>query len=205
MHEIHDITDEISDEILEVFRHIDTSTIGHLTTDGYIPGISAQTGTARLIGRVMTVSLPKTDGSVLYHALVKSRPGDVIVVSMPEHTNYACWGELRTIAALIKNVAGMITDGCVTDITALRALPFPVFATGISPITTCKQDLAGTINAPVTLAGQEVLPGSLAIGDEDGLFILSPAKAAEIMQPALEKQKRDAAKRDELLAKLRAG
>ncbi|MFC4238030.1 RraA family protein [Thalassospira xianhensis] len=194
----------IPQDLVERYRAVDTSSIGHLTTEGYIRNIKAQTQCCRLLGHVVTVTLHGTDGSALYHALINSRPGDVLVISMPDHAEYACWGELRTIAAMIKGVAGIVTDACVTDIRALQDMAFPVFAKGKSSVTTQKSDLGGKINTLAVIDGQEIHPGDMVIGDEDGLFILSPDQSARLIDPVLEKQQQDERKRLELLAKLSA-
>ncbi|RCK27811.1 hypothetical protein TH1_11195 [Thalassospira lucentensis MCCC 1A00383 = DSM 14000] len=191
-------------DLVERYRAVDTSSIGHLTTEGYIRNVKAQTQCCRLLGHVVTVTLHGTDGSALYHALINSHLGDVLVVSMPDHAEYACWGELRTIAAMIKGVAGIVTDACVTDIRALQDLPFPAFAKGKSSVTTQKSDLGGKVNTPAVIDGQEIRPGDMVIGDEDGLFILSPEQASKLIDPVLKKQERDLEKRHELLEKLNA-
>lgn len=204
MLDINPVKETVTPELIERYRNVDTSSIGHLTTEGYIRGIKAQTGHCRLLGRVITVTLHEMDGSPLYQALTHSCPEDVLVISMPGYEEYACWGELRTIAAMIKGLGGIITDGCITDLEELGKLPFPVFAQGTSAITTRELELGGQINAPLMLKDQPVAPGYLAIGDADGFFILSPEQAEKLIDPVLEKQEYDRKKRCELLKKLDA-
>lgn len=190
----------ISQELIDRYKKIDTSTIGHVTTEGYIHTLKAQTSFKKMAGRVTTVSLIENDGSILYQALVNSQAGDILVITMPQYMDYACWGELRTIAATIKGLSGIITDGCVTDLVALQDYSLPVFAKGTSSITTRKLNLGGSINHTITLENLVVQPNSLAIGDADGLFILSESQASALIDRIEDKQIEDQKKREELLA-----
>lgn len=198
-------TSLLSRELVDTYGAIATSTLGHIIDSGYLKGITAQTPSKRLIGRAVTVTLPPVDGSMIREALAAAQPGDVLVIDMGEDTDRACWGELRTLAALNKQVAGVVTNGCVTDIEALNQLDFPVFATGISAITTRPVNGDGHLNEAVRLADTVIEPGDLVVGDADGLYALTPQAATELAQPALAKQDWEARYRQELLATEIAG
>ncbi|WP_394168777.1 RraA family protein [Saccharospirillum alexandrii] len=198
-------TSTLSRELVDTYRAIATSTLGHITDTGYLKGITAQTPSKRLIGRAVTVTLPPMDGSMIREALATAQPGDVLVIDMGEDTDRACWGELRTLAALNKQVAGVVTNGCATDIAALNQLHFPVYATGISAITTRPVNGGGHLNETVRLADTVIEPGDLIVGDADGLYALTPQAALEMAQPALAKQDWEARYRQELLATDMAG
>lgn len=187
-----------TDSMMTAYRGIATSTLGHLTDEGYVPGITVQTRTHRLLGPARTVRLPPGDGTPIRQALIDAKPGDVLIIDMGDDLHRACWGELRTLAALKKGVAGVVTNGCVTDIDAVKALPFPVFASGISPITTRALGGEGQLDEPVVLGGVTVSPGDLILGDEDGLFALSPDAARQWLQSAREREIWEARRRREL-------
>ncbi|MQT85461.1 dimethylmenaquinone methyltransferase [Pseudomonas sp. FSL R10-2964] len=87
------------------------------------------------------------------------------------------WGEVLTVAAQAAGVVGLVIDGGVRDIAALKARRFPVFARGIS--------VRGTVKASATSVGQafnfngaEVAPGDLLVADDDGVIIIPKAHAA---------------------------
>ncbi len=187
-----------SDDLVQRYNEIATSTLGHLTDEGYLKGITAQTPSKRLLGRALTVSLPPIDGSIIRKALIAAHPGDVLVIDMGNDTDRACWGELRTLAALKKGLGGVVTNGCVTDIGALNQLSFPVFASGISAITTRPLNAGGSLFESLCIANKTVENGDLVVGDEDGLFVLKPGHASQLLEPALEKQAWEARRRQEL-------
>ncbi|MEH6433763.1 RraA family protein [Massilia sp. DD77] len=182
-----------------LFAEVDASTIGHLLDDGHVDGVQPLVRPIRLLGNAVTVRLPVADGGAIRQALLLARAGDVLVIEMAEGDRHrACWGELRTLAALKKDLAGVVIAGCVTDVRAVGALGFPVFSRGASALTTRSLDRGGAVNVPVRVGAVRVQPGDLVVGDDDGLFILDPAQAREIGARAQAKQRQDAERRAQL-------
>jgi len=62
--------------------------------------------------------------------------------------------------------AGVVLDGPVTDLAELLELRLPVFARGISALTTRRLNLGGTIGEPITCGGVRVEVGDYVLGDE---------------------------------------
>lgn len=185
----------VSDELLELYRDIDASTIGHFTDFGYARGIHPLFRPIRLLGNVVTVRIPHLDGGAIREALLASRTGDVLVIDMSGDDGRACWGELRTLAAMTKKLAGVVVSGCVTDVRAITRLQFPVFSKSISALTTRTLNLEGEVNTSVSIGGVSVQPGDLAVGDDDGLFILDPERAMRLGALASDKQWEEARQR----------
>ncbi|MEE4307664.1 RraA family protein [Pseudomonas alliivorans] len=192
----------ISHDVLDQYRDISASTIGHLTESGYLPGIRPLFEGARMAGNVVTVRVELPDGSILRDALINSEPGDVLVVECTGDAHCACWGELRTLAGLIKGLAGVVVSGAVTDVAALRAHGLPVFSRGISAVTTRSLGQSGALNQLVRIGEVTVQPGDIAIGDDDGVFILTAHQAGELLPELLAKEQADRTRRDELLGRL---
>ncbi|SFG44147.1 Regulator of RNase E activity RraA [Duganella sp. CF458] len=199
MHHVQPRIQGVSPELRELYAGIEASTIGHLCEEGYVHGLLPLARPIRLIGNAVTVKLPAVDGSAIRPALIASQPGDVLVIEMAAGDEHrACWGELRTLAAIKKQLAGAVISGCVTDVRALSELGFPVFSRAVSALTTRALDTGGQVNVPVTIAGVQVRPGDLVVGDDDGLFVLDPAAALEIGHRAHAKQREEAARRLQL-------
>ncbi|MGM3173584.1 RraA family protein [Dickeya lacustris] len=188
--------------LLAQYRHISTSTLGHLTDHGYLHGLQPLWQPVQMVGNVVTVKLCPPDGGILREALLLSQPGDVLVIDAMQEATRACWGELRTLAACVKGLAGVVVAGAVTDSRALRTLGLPVFCHGVSAITTRTLGLQGAVNVPLRLSGVAVNPGDIAIGDDDGVFILSPSAAHDWLDTAQRKEQADAERRDALRQRL---
>jgi regulator of RNase E activity RraA len=194
----------VGNEVLEAYRGIASSTIGHLSDSGYLRGIRPLFDDIRLLGSVVTVKVFTPDGSVIREALLASEPGDVLVIECVGDQDCACWGELRTLAGLAKGLAGVVVTGAVTDVGALRRHRLPVFCRGASAFTTRNLGLAGEVNLPVSVGGIRVQPGDLAIGDDDGVFILAAHQAQQLLPELLAKEQADQMRREELLHKVAA-
>jgi regulator of RNase E activity RraA len=179
----------VTPELLSLYENVSASTIGHFTDMGFVRGLSPLFRPIRLLGNALTVRLPHVDGSVIREALLLSQPHDVLVIDMSGDDERACWGELRTRAAIKKNLAGVVIAGCVTDVRAVSELRFPVFSKGISALTTRSLNMEGEVNTPVSVGGVCVQPGDLVVGDDDGLFILGAPRALSIVRLAGAKQR----------------
>lgn len=191
----------VTPALLKLYEDISASTIGHLTDFGFVRALQPLFRPIRLLGNAVTVRIPHMDGSVIRQALLLSEPQDVLVIDMSGDDHRACWGELRTRAALTKQLAGVVIAGCVTDARPVTELGFPVFSKSISALTTRSLNLEGEVNTPVSVGGVSVQPGDLVVGDDDGVFILNPQLALELGQRARDLQREEQQKRSTLGAK----
>ncbi|HCS45530.1 MAG TPA: S-adenosylmethionine--2-demethylmenaquinone methyltransferase, partial [Pseudomonas sp.] len=126
----------VSPELLDAYRSIPASTIGHFSDRGFLRGIKPLFHDIRMVGNVVTVKVFAPDGSILREALLSSEPGDVLVIECVGDEECGCWGELRTLAGLIKGLAGVVVSGAVTDVSALRRHGLPIFCRDVSAYTT---------------------------------------------------------------------
>lgn len=190
--------------LLEKYRSIPASTLGHFSDQGFLRGIKPLFNNIRMVGNVVTVKVFPPDGSVLREALLLSEPGDVLVIECVGDQECGCWGELRTLAGLIKGLAGVVVSGAVTDVSALRLHGLPVFCRDVSAFTTRGIGAQGEVNQPIQIGEIQVHPGDLAIGDDDGVFILDAGRAAELLPELLAKEETDQRRRAEFLQRLKA-
>ncbi|SDT14090.1 Regulator of RNase E activity RraA [Paenibacillaceae bacterium GAS479] len=186
----------VSPELLELYKDISPSTIGHLTDFGFIRGLQPMYRPIRLLGNALTVRIPHIDSAAVGHALELAEPGDVLVVDMSGDDERACWGEFRTYKAISRQAAGAVVSGCISDVAAIRDLGFPVYSKGISALTTRKLDLEGEVNTEISIGGVTIRPGDLIVGDDDGLFVVQPDLAEKLGLAALEKQRKEQISRE---------
>lgn len=135
------------------------------------------------------------------------KPDEAPVLCCHGSLRLSVWGELLSTRAAYLGAAGVLTDGCVRDVRAIRALRFPVFAAGINPTDTkCRGRLVagealGRIgNVPVT-------SGDLVFGDADGVVVVPRDLVPEVIAKALEKVRaedtvREALRRGESLGEV---
>lgn len=164
------------------------------THKGALPwGIRAIWPGARLHGRALTVQSPPADNLWLHHAICQAQPGDVLVVHVSGHPEAGYWGEIMTVAAQKRGIAGLVIDGGVRDCDSIRDLGFPVFARGLCIRGTAKSPVArGSIGAPVTIGATCIATGDLIVGDADGVIALRPDEVTATLERA---RNRDQAER----------
>lgn len=95
-------------------------------------------------------------------------------------TNYAILEEIMVCEAMLKKFAVYIVDGAIRDKNEISKLDYPVFAKGSTPRGPCK-DCPEEINIPITCGGVVINPGDIIAGDIDGVVVISPKHAKEIL------------------------
>lgn len=142
----------------------------------------------KIAGPAVTVSSPPMDNLMLHQAIYVAEPGSVLVVEVNRGYEGGYWGEIMTIAAQQRKIAGLVIDGCVRDADPIEHLGFPVFSRGLSVRGTDKQG-GGHINWPIVFGDITVNPGDLVVGDRDGVIVVPAAEISSALEAA---QKREA-------------
>lgn len=145
---------------------------------------------ARIAGPAVTAFCAHGDNLMMHRALYLAQPGDVLVVVCQSETSGAQWGDLAARYAKQKGLAGVVVQGCVRDVDAVRALGFPVWSTHVSPMHPDKKG-HGLVNAPVVCDGVRVCPGDLVVADGDGVQVVPRAIAPAVIAAAVEKMKKE--------------
>ncbi len=187
--------------LVEAFRGIPASVISDdmnrfFCVDAQIEPMNA----APLLGTAFTLRSSTADNLMIHAALELAKPGDVIVVDVQGDLGNAVVGELVLRYAMSRGIGGFLVDGAVRDVGAIRTLPIPVYARGVTPKGPYK-DGPGEINVPVVCGGVPVNPGDIVVGDEDGVVIVRRQDAAEVLRLAQARVEEEAAS----LAAIEAG
>jgi RraA family protein len=134
-----------------------------------------------LLGPAFTVKSRPGDNLMLHKALDLAQPGDIVAVDAQGDLTNSIMGELMALWAKQRGIGGFIIDGAIRDLGALRKMQLPVYAAGVTPAGPYK-DGPGEINVPVHCGGVVVHPGDILVGDEDGIVVISPRDAADILE-----------------------
>ncbi|WP_149476599.1 RraA family protein [Oceanobacillus polygoni] len=141
----------------------------------------------KIIGQALTVKASIADNMLFHQALLMADPGDVIVVDAGRDMNHSVCGEIMYSYAKSKNIAGFVVDGSIRDVDYLVNNEFPVFAAGITGRGPYKNG-PGEINVDISCGGQVVHPGDIILGDEDGIVVIPPQEALNILEKVKELQ-----------------
>jgi len=156
--------------------------------------------TARVAGPAVTVLCQAGDNLMIHAAVELCQPGDVLVVTTTSESSDGMFGELLATSLRTRGVAGLVIDAGVRDVADLTAMDFPVWAKAISAQGTVKAT-AGSVNVPVTCAGQLVRPGDAVIGDVDGVVVVPREDVTDVVFAGEQR----VAKEEKNREKLRAG
>jgi 4-hydroxy-4-methyl-2-oxoglutarate aldolase len=140
------------------------------------------------------------DDNLMAHAVMASvRRGEIIVLAMPEPRPIALVGDLLATQALAQGAAGMLIDASVRDVEELRELGLPIWARWVR-VHGAAKDVPGAIGEPVSVGGARIAGGDLLVMDADGVAVIEPERASEVLSAALQREAREAEKREQLRA-----
>lgn len=112
------------------------------------------------------------------------RPGDVMVIEAHGIRDASNFGGLMATSIKEAGIAGLVVDGCVRDVANMRAMHLPVWARGITPRTGKHRIELVEFNGAVDIAGVQIQPGDLMLGDSDGLIVVPLDIAAAVLERA---------------------
>jgi 4-hydroxy-4-methyl-2-oxoglutarate aldolase len=155
---------------------------------------------SRAAGPARPVMCGQGDNLMVHAAMAYARPGDVLVLTMPDPAPVALVGDLLATQAKAQGVAAILVDGAVRDAEELAALGLPIWARWIR-VRGAAKDVAGTIDEPVTVGGATIRKGDLVVLDADGAAVVAQERVEAVLEAARAREEKERVKR----AKLQGG
>lgn len=173
--------DNLDKDLIEAYRKILAPSLGHFIETGMSPDIKALWKPVKLVGPALTIQTQPDVTSALAKAVEIAQPGDVLVMSRGGERAHFTTGDFAVLRFQEMGIAGLITDGLVSDQRAIERLNFPIFSRGTSAVLVkAKPGVEeGAVNVPVEVGGLIVNPGDLILADEDGVMVASPQVARD--------------------------
>ena len=151
----------------------------------------------KIIGPAYTVQTMPRDNKILHRAYAYAKPGDVLVVHCSDYYEAGYWGDLMSLGAKTKGIAGLVIDACVRDADDIEAMGFPVFSRGLCIRGTSSFE-DGTLNQPISIGGITIHPGDIIVGDRDGVLVVPQARIDEAIEKATAREAREESIREQL-------
>ncbi len=123
----------------------------------------------RFCGPVRTVRCLE-DNALLKSVLATPGEGRVLVIDGGGSLRTALMGDMIAGSAVANGWAGVVINGAVRDVVALRDLDLGVKALGSNPRKSAKESV-GESEVPVEFGGVEFAPGAWLYSDEDGIVL----------------------------------
>ncbi|KNE80876.1 MULTISPECIES: fumarylacetoacetate hydrolase family protein [Streptomyces] len=121
-------------------------------------------------------------------AVEELRPGHVLVMDARRDTTAGTLGDILALRALRRGAAGVVTDGGLRDSAAVAGLPLPVYHGGAHPSVLGRRHVPWDTGVPVSCGGALVQPGDLLVGDADGVVVVPPDLAGELVADCREQE-----------------
>jgi 4-hydroxy-4-methyl-2-oxoglutarate aldolase len=152
---------------------------------------------SRLAGPALTVDMRPSDNLMLHYALLKAKPGDVLVVDAKGFVEAGPWGDVMTHAAQKLGIAGLVINGSVRDANQIIEMGFPIFCRGLSIKGTAKNQ-PGKVNVPICIGDVVIHPGDFIVGDRDGVVVVPQGEVGATLLSAAAREEKEIAFRKEL-------
>lgn len=137
-----------------------------------------------------------------------SEKGDVLVCDNGGELATSNMGGMSCLVAQTRGLVANIVYGCCRDVPTIRENDYPVWSAGTTMVTGKFRVECMEMNGPVQLWGKRVDAGDLILADDNGVAIVPPELAAEVLRQcteiaASEQFMEDMVRRDVALSELR--
>ena len=181
-----------NDENVERARKLDTTALSdamdRLGIAGQCLGIKPLDHGFRAAGRAFTIlygPAGKPPGTV--GDFIDDIPaGSMVVIDNGGRENATVWGDIMTMVAHRRGLAGTVIDGACRDTHLALSLGYPMFSRSYSMRTGKDRVQLDGINTAVNIGDARVNPGDIVRGDSDGVVIIPREHENDILTAAEE-------------------
>ena len=193
-------------DLLAGLREVSTATLASLLRKRGLNGLtldglrSTRPGT-RLAGYARTVRyLPLREDLAASHgggmnaqkrAIEEIRPGEVLVIEARGDPTAGTVGDILALRAQVRGAAGIVTDGAIRDSAVLATLDIPTYHAAVHPAVLGRRHVPWETGVTVACAGVTIQPGDIIVGDADGVVVLPPGLAPEVLAQAREQERQE--------------
>ena len=117
---------------------------------------------------------------------------EVIVIEARNESGSGTLGDILALRAQARGASGVVTDGGVRDYTTVAEVDLPVFTRGAHPAVLGRRHVPWDTDLTIACGGATVQPGDLIVGDDDGVVVIPPALAEDVVEAVLAKEAEDA-------------
>jgi len=180
------------DENVQCASKLDTTALSdaldRLGIPGQCLGIKPLDPRFRLSGRAFTLLYgPATvPAGTVGDFIDDVAEGSVIVIDNGGRENATVWGDILTMVAHRRGIAGTVIDGACRDTHLARELGYAIFSRSYSMRTGKDRVQLEATNGPVNIGDARVLAGDILRGDADGVVAIPRAHENDVLAVAEE-------------------
>mgnify|MGYP002738575395 CR=1 FL=1 len=150
---------------------------------------------SRVAGPALVVCCGQDDNLMVHAAIERIRPGDVVVLSMPEPRPVALLGDLLATQMKLAGAAGVLVDASIRDFEDLVELGLPIWARFVR-VRGASKDLPGEIGGEAIVGGARIRTGDVLVLDRDGATVVAQDHVDEVLEASRSRLEREAGMRE---------
>ncbi|MGF9649742.1 fumarylacetoacetate hydrolase family protein [Pseudarthrobacter oxydans] len=166
-----------------------------------IDGLQATRPDRRVVGLARTLryvpnreDLFKTHGggfNAQKQAIDSVNEGEILVMEARGEKGTGTVGDILALRAQVRGAAAIITDGGVRDYTAVAGLDMPTYFANPHPAVLGRRHIPWDTDITIACGGATVQPGDIIVADSDGILVIPPAIAEELVDDCITQEKEE--------------
>ena len=166
-----------------------------------IDGLQATRPDRRVVGLARTLryvpnreDLFKTYGggfNAQKKAIDSVNEGEILVMEARGEKGTGTVGDILALRAQVRGAAAIITDGGVRDYTAVAGLDMPTYFANPHPAVLGRRHIPWDTDITIACGGATVQPGDIIVADSDGILVIPPAIAEELVDDCIQQEKEE--------------
>jgi regulator of RNase E activity RraA len=182
------VSETLADDLKAIGVTTLSDALDRLGIEGQCLGVMPFDRGMAFAGRAFTIRMVPVglSGGSVGDYIDEVQPGQVVALDNNGRLDATVWGDILTLVAHAKGVAGTVIDGVCRDIGRSIELGYPIFARGNTMRTGKDRVTAEAYNVTIQVAGVRVEPGDWLVGDSDGVVAIPAAQAGEVLRVARE-------------------
>src|SRR6266508_2443220 len=176
------------DDIIEEFKRLPTAAVSDamdsLGLHGACLGIKPLTHSFKLVGRAFTLlyrPIGYVERGTVGDYIDDVPPGDVVVLDNGGRLDCTVWGDILTLTARGRGVAGTVIDGVCRDVARAIEVNYPIYSRSHFMRTGKDRVEVDEVNVPVGIGDVQVRPGDVLMGDADGIVVIPRSREADVL------------------------
>ncbi len=160
-----------------------------------IDGLQATRPDRRVVGLARTLRyVPNREDLFKIHgggfnaqkrAIDSVNEGEILVMEARGEKGTGTVGDILALRAQVRGAAAIITDGGVRDYTAVAGLEMPTYFANPHPAVLGRRHIPWDTDITIACGGATVQPGDIIVADSDGILVIPPAIAEELVEDCI--------------------
>ena len=166
-----------------------------------IDGLQATRPDRKVVGLARTLryvpnreDLFKTHGggfNAQKRAIDSVNEGEILVMEARGEKGTGTLGDILALRAQVRGAAAIITDGGVRDYSAVADLEMPTYFANPHPAVLGRRHIPWDTDITIACGGATVQPGDIIVADSDGILVIPPAIAEELVDDCIQQEKEE--------------